>query len=971
MIEFPITLTSGGSVCMPGYVFALALGYTKNLGVYRLAVTASGEWEGLTIRCFWHVPDGKDPSSSLVVDGYVAVPASVTAQPGSGCITFEGSDGAKVMTSADLRYRVSANSGTEDGTEPEPGTPAWQQLVDAVHTDATAAEQAKTDAQTAAQQAGASAQKAGNALSDTITAKEDALKATKDAQTAASEASASAENAALAQVTASQLAGQAADSASEAQNSATKAAASQQTAESNAAAAQGSATKAEASASTAVQGQQRAEAAAARAETAQQQTESASTDALDKISSAKTDALKAIGNKQTSATTAVESAQGKALDAVADAKNTAVTAVTDAQTAATQAVGTVQANAIQQMKSTKTDALKAIGDKQTAATQAVDTARDKALQQVGASTEAAQTAANKAATSAGNADQSAQKAAGSLQELKNGIASGDFKGEPGNDGKSPVVTVLGIENGHRVSITDKDGTKTIDVLNGKDGKDAPQIDDTTVGLDAWSSKHIVDMLCPPLEETGNPVQCYPVAEYPLGCKVSWEPVQEGSGTPYPAGGGKNLFNPAWMPEKTLNNGLTWTTTSDGTVTANGTANGTSYYNSDYFSLPAGTYTISAMPYSRMSILNRDVGDTTVAAQQVGQPCTFTVETDIQNASLFFATSGILDNVSAKPQIEKGTTATAYAPYENIRSIKGKGSVTVERCGGNLLNPKENANDTYTPYGLTITYIGDNKVHLSGTYQENGGSFAILDTQQKLLAGKGLKITGFTVAGTKQSYTLYGLRTKNETVIAMSAQFAKGDVIDMTVAVVVSGTTAPTTYAPYTGQTATLTLPRTIYGGTVDAVTGEGNENAKIITLDGNELKFVKANIYINLPNHSAPGISKGGIVCCSHFNKRLFAVNTTYEFCFLLESDMTSLFASVDDLNAYLAAQYAAGTPVQIAYKLAEPMPFTAPGAQPIPALSGVNTVLTDADSATVTGKADPIKRITDLEDAVASMTTT
>ena len=135
MIEFPITLTSGGSVCLPGHAFALALGYTKNRGVYRLAVTASGEWEGLAIRCFWHVPDGKDPASSLV-DGYVDVPASVTAQPGSGCITFEGSDGAKVMTSADLRYRVSANSGTEDGTEPEPGTPAWQQLVDAVHADA-------------------------------------------------------------------------------------------------------------------------------------------------------------------------------------------------------------------------------------------------------------------------------------------------------------------------------------------------------------------------------------------------------------------------------------------------------------------------------------------------------------------------------------------------------------------------------------------------------------------------------------------------------------------------------------------------------------------------------------------------------------------------------------------------------------------------------------------------------------------
>lgn len=252
MIEQSVSLASNGVVKVPGYEQMLRFGYTKNRGVYRLHVDATGEWEGLTIRAFWHVPDGKDPESSLVVGGYVAVPASVTAQPGNGCITFEGSDGTKTVTSADLRYRVSANSGTEDGTEPEPGTPAWQQLVDAVHTDATAAEQAKTDAQTAARQAGASAEKAGQALSDTITAKEDALKA--------------------------------------------------------------------------------------------------------------------------------------------------------------------------------------IGDKQTAATQAVDTARDKALKQVKASTEAAQTAASEAATSAGNADQSAQEAADSLQELKDGIASGNFKGEQGPQG---------------------------------------------------------------------------------------------------------------------------------------------------------------------------------------------------------------------------------------------------------------------------------------------------------------------------------------------------------------------------------------------------------------------------------------------------------------------------------------------------------------------------------------------------------
>lgn len=64
----------------------------------------------------------------------------------------------------------------------------------------------------------------------------------------------------------------------------------------------------------------------------------------------------------------------------------------------------------------------------------MDTALDKALQQVEASTEAAQTAASEAATSAGSASQSAQKAAGSLQKLKDCIASGNFKGEQGPQG---------------------------------------------------------------------------------------------------------------------------------------------------------------------------------------------------------------------------------------------------------------------------------------------------------------------------------------------------------------------------------------------------------------------------------------------------------------------------------------------------------------------------------------------------------
>lgn len=754
MIEPSVSLASNGVVKVPGYERLVRFGYTKNRGVYRLAVTVSGEWEGLTIRAFWHVPDGKDPASSLVVDGSVDVPASVTAQPGNGCITFEGSDGTKTVTSADLRYRVSANSGTEDGTEPEPGTPAWQQLVDAVHTDAAAAEQAKTDAQTSAQQA---------------------------------------------------------------------------------------------------------------------------------------------------------------------------------------------------------------------------------------------------ATSAGNADRSAKKAADSLQELKDGIAAGDFKGEQGPQGPIGPVGPQGEqgpqgptgatgatgpqgETGPRgeqgpqgiqgergpqgaqgpqgeKGDTGPQGPKGAPGPAGADGKDGTQIDDTTVTDSApWSSKHIIDTLCPPLEETGNPVVCYPVAEYPLGCKASWEPTQEGEGTPYPAGGGKNLWGDllqnTFVSQQGFSSGYSGAKTTGKIPCTEG----------DNYTLSCAT-TFAPAPGNIGVLAYFDASDTMLTRIANTYQRAFTL-TAPANAA-YLRASCYSETDADKVQLEKGSAATAYAPYENIRPIKGRDSVTVTRCGKNLLNPALFQNNKYQNFNVETGYydITDTDDYwISGiqpcapntTYRFNknteGGCF--YDEKKKNVIGTaGFEYTVKTPV--KCAYYCINFS---------SGSTPYGSPVIATVS-------EPATYAPYTGQTATLTLPRTIYGGTVDAVTGDGNENTKTITLDGNELKFTKRGIYINLSDHSAPGISKGGIVCCSHFNKGLFGVNTNHEFCFLLESDMTGLFASVDDLNAYLAAQYAAGTPVQIAYKLTTPTPFTATGAQPIPALSGVNTVLTDADSATVTGRADPIKRITDLEDAVASMT--
>lgn len=767
MIELSVSLASNGVVKVPGYEQLVRFGYTKNRGVYRLAVTAAGEWEGLAIRCFWHVPDGKDPASSLVVDGSVAVPASVTAQPGNGCITFEGSDGTRTVTSADLRYRVAANSGTEDGTEPEPGTPAWQELVGAVHTDATAAEQAKTDAQTAAQQA---------------------------------------------------------------------------------------------------------------------------------------------------------------------------------------------------------------------------------------------------ATSAGNAAQSAQEAADSLQELKDGIAAGDFKGEKGDTGPIGPVGPQGEtgpqgptgatgatgpqgetgprgEQGPRgekgetgevgpAGAPGKDAT--VDATLTQSGKAADAkvtgdelarkavIDDTTVGTDAWSAKHLVDMLCPPISETGNPMVCYPVAGYPLGCKVSWEPTQQGEGTPYPAGGGPNLLD---ISQCTATVGKPYGVT----ITIEGDVFKVSGVPSSEVT-EEGQYSFAVASCTQTELRGKGYKITPFALKgDVSSAWGLRTEDEDSLSIAAKLTLGVNTDIQLRLMVSKDTPA-AYAPYENIRPISGRDAVKVERCGVNLLDILK-----YTPNGYNLA--GKNILKPNTTYtfspiKSGNIAFAVFltDSIEPTESKKQMNLTGiYCNEGKSVTFTTPNKTSEFPYIWIAGAKSGIHLVWPDVKFMLAVATTAPAAYTPYQGDTLDLQLPRTVYGWNVDAVTGDGQETWALLTLTGTERIYKRDKYNLFEINLALPVSVPTSTVVASHWSGTKTAnTNSLYAENRNINVGLNTCgFDTVDDLKSYLAAQYAAKTPVQIAYKLATPVPFTATGAQPIPALSGVNTVITDADSVTVTGRADPIKRITDLEDAVASMTTT
>lgn len=129
MIERQLTLCANGRAALSGYAGGLQLGYAQNAGIYRLRVTLADEWDGLTVRAFWHLPGQDKPLTTLLEENCIAVPALVTALGGQGTVTFEGSDGSRTAASASIPYTVLSNAGTRDPDFPEPGTPAWQQFL--------------------------------------------------------------------------------------------------------------------------------------------------------------------------------------------------------------------------------------------------------------------------------------------------------------------------------------------------------------------------------------------------------------------------------------------------------------------------------------------------------------------------------------------------------------------------------------------------------------------------------------------------------------------------------------------------------------------------------------------------------------------------------------------------------------------------------------------------------------------------
>lgn len=765
------------------------------------------------------------------------------------------------------------------------------------------------EAQQSAKNAEQSAKNAVKDATDTVKPyKEEAAQAAAAAalsEKSAAESKVAAQNAAEVAVQAGIAAGNAADDAKKAAGVATGAAGSSAL---NAESAQKSAQNAQQSATDAAESQRAAKASADAAAKSQQ--------------SAATDAKTAIDAKA-----AAQRSADDAADSAAAAGN-----------AAGAAAGSQRAAGASEQRASESE--RAAKESELAAAK---------------SAEAALESKNAAATSEGNAAASAKKA----QDVSDSLPE---------DYTTAVGEIAKLK-------TDKANKTELNTVKQKVEDITP--DDSTVGEKPWSSKNIVDMLCPPLEESGNPVVCYPVAGYPLGVKAKWEPTQKGSGTPYPAGGGKNLLDVnkctaiEYKPY-----GLTAT-------------------------LDRDVFKISGIPNEEVTAKDfYSFGFCTCSQEELrgkGYIITaFTIKGKINNAWGLRTESetgvaisaelapGVNTDIQFRLMVSKDKP-TAWEPYENIRPIKGRDSVTVERCGENLLKIDQFA--TMTKSGVTFEYVPDGGVRIQGTATANTDSptFSVwyLPPGKYYGLDVGVGITASIVVeragkrlwlNAKGTFEIMpGDITKYWYIFVNTGYVANATIYPY----IVKGTTAPTTYTPYIGTTNTLTFPETVYGGEVDAVRGESSRTWRTITLTGEEKSHIYAKLlYLDCYKDSSFVAEKPADATTgksSHYKYFLYSKD-----CIGVAGDGKSVVyypngkypisdEGIQEWKAYLAAQYAAGTPVQVCYKLAEPAPFTATGGAALSAIAGLNTVLTDADSATVTGRADPIKHIEDLEAAAAS----
>lgn len=225
-------------------------------------------------------------------------------------------------------------------------------------------------------------------------------------------------------------------------------------------------------------------------------------------------------------------------------------------------------------------------------------------------------------------------------------------------------------------------------------------------------------------------------------------------------------------------------------------------------------------------------------------------------------------------------------------------------------------------------------------------------------------------------------TKTETGSIVSVESDGGDAVTSLIAQIEpvqsgSGDPSPTNVRPITGWTAvnvivsptttasdgtttTTALGRTVYGGTVDVVTGVLTVTHKIFAIYS-EWNWVKSSSYpggFYASTLSAMGFKSKTPVICSHAKTAKTISEYVQGTCYVdgsLNIRIMSADSTVDDWKNYIRSEGSAGREITACGELATPQTYNLT-AQQVELLTGNNTVWADTGDITLTYGADPYK---------------
>ena len=328
----------------------------------------------------------------------------------------------------------------------------------------------------------------------------------------------------------------------------------------------------------------------------------------------------------------------------------------------------------------------------------------------------------------------------------------------------------------------------------------------------------------------------------IDCSVAVAPNQDLNGydNPWPAGGGKNKFDISKMGERA------------GVTVSNNTFIGTarsftadSYVES--FTAPTGSVLTVSCTAKSNGVVTSGAGfaitfvyddNTTLRPWYTNNSettdtyhtGTVTATRDIIGYSFVDYNNGTDNTWTVKDfQIEFGSTATSWTPYSNICPISGWAECKVTRTGKNLCYDTLNG---LVSVGVVDSFYYNNNDCRSLVFQCKQGETYIASGGTFNRCSLGI-FDALPTTGTKAKSVVNGTAGQPITANAdgVGVLYVSNAPVDVSTAQIELGSTA-SAYEPYQGQTYTIDLDGTRYGGTLDVTSGKLTVTYGITTITG-------------------------------------------------------------------------------------------------------------------------------------------